>query len=193
MKKIFNMSIFLLTSLFFYTCSSPDTFDFNEILSSATNYKKVDYKKTILLINDTFEDGGTWDELFANNYFLDIYEHSNYYRDSAISFLSSATFNDMQKTICIYSMQRQTLDNYISILAICVNIFEKGAFSELLLSRVISPNFGKRKIIAKNYDDIRVKNILIKIKESKKASIELKSNIAGILSGVEWKNMSNPK
>ncbi|MEO5890621.1 MAG: hypothetical protein ABIQ31_10230 [Ferruginibacter sp.] len=156
--------------------------------NSAVVYKKLNYTASILEIDLGNQGGGTWEALFANKEFIDVYEHNAYYIDSAIRFLSDPQFTIHQKTICVYTMQRTKLKDYIRILEHCANLFNKGKIEELLMNRAISPTFGRRKIILKNYDDEAVKSILERTRDGGKASQEFKVMIDKILSGEYWKN-----
>lgn len=161
----------------------------NKLTIMDTNYQKVGYAVTILQIDKRCENSGTWDALFADKIFVNIYEHSSYYVDSAIEFLSDEKFNLHQKTVCVYSMQRVELQDYIRFFEECKNLFNTGKIPELLLNRVISPTFGKKKIVVANYDNVDVKRILESIKDGGKASKEFKVMIEKILSGEYWNNV----
>ena len=46
----------------------------NKLISMNAEYKKMNYESTLLLIDKRCEDGGTWDALFADKDFIEIYE-----------------------------------------------------------------------------------------------------------------------
>ena len=75
------------------------------------------------------------------------------------------------------------------MLEVCINLFEKDKISELQLENSIDPNFGKIRVIIKNYDTPEVKRLLNKIKNGKKISLKFNSHINQILSGHEWRTI----
>jgi hypothetical protein len=154
-----------------------------------TNYLKVAYVKKILQIDKKSENSGTWDALFADKDFINIYEHSSYYVDSAAQFLSDEKFTLHQKTVCVYSMQTVKLEDCIRLFEQCADLFNDERIPELLLSRVIGPTFGKRKLIVENYDNVSVKRILESIRDRGNASQELRTMIEKVLSGEYWNRL----
>ena len=52
-----------------------------------SNYKKVGYDTTILLIEKKAVNNVSWDELFGIKEFINLYEHSPFYIDNAIGLL----------------------------------------------------------------------------------------------------------
>ena len=146
--------------------------------------EKIPYTTTILNTNINC-CGGTWEALFADTSFVNLCEHSLDYVDSAIQFISNDKFDYHQKMTCILSMQKLSIKNYTRLLEVCINLFEKDKISELQLENSIDPNFGKRRVIIKNYDTPEVKRLLNKIKNGKKISLKFNSHINQILSGHE--------
>ncbi|MEO8404595.1 MAG: hypothetical protein ABI480_08375 [Chitinophagaceae bacterium] len=181
---------------FFIGCSGTDSGQASiknngNKLKMGSNYSTVDYTATILQIDKKSENSGTWETLFTDKEFIDIYEHSSSYIDSAIRFLTDEKYSLHQKTVCIYSMQRAKLEDYVLILEQCANLFEKEKIPELLLKRAISPTFGKKRPVIENYNDANVKRILESIKGDGKVSQEFKTTIEKILSGEYWNNIKD--
>ncbi len=154
-----------------------------------TNYQKIGYDTTILLIDKKCETCETWDALFAIKEFIDLYEHSSFYIADALLFISNDRYNDKQKKICICSMQKTTLDDYINILRKCQILYDSDAISEDVLEWAVSPNFSNRYLIVRNFKEEKVRKILNQIHEDQKTPPQLKEKIEDILSGALWENI----
>jgi hypothetical protein len=131
----------------------------------------------------------TWDELFNIKEFIDVYENSMLYIDSALVFLRSSNFSVEQKKICINTMQRASLENYIKICYECKRLYDNGTINGKLLEWSVIPNFSNRYLVVRNYADPLVSTFLKNLKEDNKVTNEFKNTIDGILSGKIWENI----
>jgi hypothetical protein len=154
-----------------------------------TNLLKVNFDTTILLIDRKCEKCESWDALFYFKDFNNIYEHGTLYLADALSFLSNERYNDKQKKICICSMQRAALKDYIEIVNKCKKLFDEGKMPEDILAWAVAPNFSNKYLIVRNYNDDSVKKLLNKIYLDKKTSQQLKETIEEILSGALWNSI----
>lgn len=130
-----------------------------------------------------------WDDLFSNQDFLKIYENSSLYSDSAINFLSYVEYNEVQKKICINSMQRMPVSNYVKFCKQAKLLFDSNRISESLLEWVVSPNFSTNFNLIKNFDNRGVIIYLSDIRDDKKISDEFKKRVGQILAGKTWENI----
>lgn len=154
-----------------------------------TNYLKLDYITTILIIEKKSVNNVSWDELFGIKEFVNLFEHSSFYIDSAIQFLGRKDFTNTQKRISINSVQRAKLEDYIRLCEECKMLYDTNKISENILEWAINPNFSNRYLIVRNYDKSIVINILNNIKSDSKISHDFKKRIDKILTGESWKKL----
>lgn len=155
----------------------------NKLTVMDTNYQKVGFDTTILLIEKKAINNVSWDELFGIKEFVNLFEHSSFYIDSAIQFLEREEYTPAQKKISINSMQRVKLEEYVRLCEECKALYDAGKISENILEWAISPNFSNRHVIVRNYDKAVVIKLLNGIKSDSKISNEFKERIEKILSG----------
>ena len=186
--KYINLFFIVICTYTILSCTTKDTYkkksaeNQNNRNMGTRDKKNNGYDSIILKIDSAIQNSGTWDALFASKEFIEIYENSHRYVDSAIWFISNKSYSDHQKTVCLYSFQSSDLKDYIQILEVCKTLFLKGRISELLFSRSIDPNFGKRKIIIENNKNGIVRALLEEVKNSDKSSEDLKNTISRVLS-----------
>lgn len=161
----------------------------NKLITMDSNYKKVGYDTTILLIEKKAVNNVSWDELFGIKEFTDLYEHSTFYINDAIKFLGREEFTPAQKKISINSMQRAKLEDYLKLCDECKFLFDIGKVSEDILKWTITPNFSNRHLIVRNYENAKVVEFLNSVKIDTKVSEEFKKSIEKILSGKSWESI----
>jgi hypothetical protein len=154
-----------------------------------TSYKTVRYDTAILSIDQKTLDIETWDALFYSKQFTNLYEHSAWYIVDASNFLSSETFTERQKIICLCSLQSLSIDKYIPILRRCDNLFNAGKISESLLSWSVAPNFSNHYLVVRNYTNEQVKEVLNNLLQNNRVTSKFKDMIKSILSGDLWDNI----
>ena len=147
------------------------------------------YNKTILKIENKFGQSETWENLFLDSTFLYLYEHSSYFTDSAIAFMSDEKYTNNQKIICVFSMQRASNVDYIKFLTACENLFDENKLNENVIKQSVAPSFGKRRIVIKNYNNPSVRLILQKILKNKSLSSSFKQLLENIISGKTWEGL----
>jgi len=178
-----------------HSCSaSPSIAQKNEndkLMAVDSNYKKVRYDTTILLIEKKASNNVSWDELFEIKEFVNLYEHSVFYTVDAINFLKQKEFTAIQKRICINTMQRSNLEDYIRFCKECKFLYDSNSISEDILKWVIIPNFSKTHVIVRNYENEAVKKFLNDIRNDSKISAELKRDVKNILSGESWRKIKS--
>jgi hypothetical protein len=140
----------------------------NKNIRNDSGCKALAYTSIILEIAKNSKGNGTWDALFKEPKFIKIYEKPTCYIDSTIDFLSNDTYSLHQKTVCIYSMQKLNLKDYIMILNASSDLFQKKKIPEELLE---------------------IEKILKKIIDNKELSSNLKNILERILSGEYWKKL----
>jgi hypothetical protein len=118
-----------------------------------------------------------------------LYEHSKYYANDAILFLANEKYTDRQKELCICSMQKAALADYVVIVSHCQKLFDQGKMTESVLKWAIAPNFSNRHLIVRNFNDEKVKLLLQGIRNDDKTSMQLKELTDDILSGKLWSNI----
>ena len=154
-----------------------------------SNYQKVGYDTTILLIEKKAANNVSWDELFGIKEFIDLYEHGSFYIDNAIEFLSRGESTPAQKKISINSMQKVRLEDYIRLCKECKFLYDSGKISEDILKWAIAPNLSNKYLIVRNYENTEVVEFLNSIKSDPKVSEEFKKSIEKILSGISWESI----
>jgi hypothetical protein len=154
-----------------------------------SNYEKVIYDSTIALIEREAVHIVSWDELFGIEEFTDLYEHSSFYLYDAINFLGKEGYTNTQKLICINSMQRLNLEDYLKLCVECSNLYNSNKISEDILKWAIIPNFSNRYNIVRNYKNISVVKLLNGIRAHPGLSQAFKKSIDLILSGESWDNI----
>lgn len=154
-----------------------------------SNYKKVGYDTTILLIEKKAVNNVSWDELFGIKEFTDVYEHSPFYIDNAIEFLGREEFTTAQKKISINSMQRAKLEDYVRLCEECKSLYDNGKIPEEILKWAINPNFSNKHLIVRNYENAGVIKLLSSVKNDPKVSDEFKKSIEKILNGKSWEGI----
>jgi hypothetical protein len=176
-------------------CSDPasssqtQNYSINKLVTMDTNYKTVGYDTTILIIEKKAMNNVSWDGLFDIKEFINLYENSGFYIDSAIDLLGRKEFTNVQKKISINTMQMARLDDYLKLCKKCKILYDNGEISEDILSWVISPNFSNRYLIVKNYRNSNVIALLKSIKDESKVSNEFTKSIENILSGKTWEQI----
>ncbi len=154
-----------------------------------SNYKKVGYDTTILLIEKKAVNNVSWDELFSIKEFTNLYEHSSFYIDDAIKFLGRVDYTPSQKKISINSMQRTNVEDYVRFCEKSKSLYDDGKISEDILKWAIAPNFSNRHLIVRNYENTTVVKLLNDLKNDPKISEEFRKNVENILSGKSWESI----
>ena len=148
-----------------------------------SNYHKISYDSTILIIDKKGKELESWDMLLTIDEFKNLYNHSFIYMENAVAFLSEKIFTIEQKNICVFSMQSLQIEDYIKFSQACLILYNKDKITELVLKNIISPNFLGRNNIAKNYKNPEVIRFLEILKDDVRISDELKKIAENILSG----------
>src|ERR1700722_16995621 len=193
MTKLYWISIFLFSFFQVEGCRNSKKFvpiNKNETKPTMdTNLEKVNFDSTMLSIGKKCETCETWDALFSFKEFINIYEHSNFYIQEAILFLSNDRYTDIQKKICICAMQKASLQNYLAILDKSKIQFDNKRMSESILEWAIVPNFSNRYLVVRNYKVQGVSNFLNSVVQDNKTSPQFKENIEKIISESLWENI----
>lgn len=161
----------------------------NKQIIMDSNYKKVGYDTTILLIEKKAVNNVSWDELFGIKEFINLYEHSPFYIDNAIGLLGRDEFTPTQKKICINSMQQLKIEDYVRLCEGCKSLYDSGKLPEDILKWAINPNFSNRHLIVRNYEEATVIKLLTSIKNAPKISEGFRKSIEKILSGKAWQGI----
>jgi hypothetical protein len=161
----------------------------NKLMSTNADNKYIQYKSTILDIENKLGRPGTWDALFSDTNFLFLYDHSDNFTDSAIKFISDEEPTNHQKIICVFSSQKATIPNYVKFLTYCQILFKKNKISEDVVKAAVSPSFGKKRIVIKNYDETSVKKILQELLADNTISAGFRRLLENIVSGKTWQNL----
>jgi hypothetical protein len=161
----------------------------NKLIIMDSNYKKVGYDTTILLIEKKAVNNVSWDELFSIKEFINLYEHSSLYIDNAIEFLGREEFTSVQKKISINSMQQANLEDYVRLCEECKSLYDSGKMPEEILNWAINPNFSNKHLIVRNYENAIVIKLLNSLKDDTKVSDGFKKSIEKILNGKSWEGI----
>ena len=150
---------------------------------------KMQYAIKISEIEQHLKSPGTYEELFFDSNFLGLYENSITYVDSAIKYVAQVQYSDHKKAICILSLQRADIQNYLPFLDSCITCYQNEIISEDLLYMAIVPNFGKKRPVVKNYENPYERQLLEKMLNQSGLSNQFKSTITSILSGKLYKQL----
>jgi hypothetical protein len=125
-QRLFWISIFTFGYIYLNACSNLAPFKQNDPIGNKimtdSNYQKISYDTTILLIDKKCETCETWDALFSIKEFLDLYEHSAFYMIDGLSFLSNNSYNDRQKKY-VYAQCKRLRLKVMSILSTNVKYY----------------------------------------------------------------------
>jgi hypothetical protein len=148
-----------------------------------SNYKTVNFDSTIVLIYQRSIGNETYDGLFLDSGFIDLYEHGSCYLNDVTAFLAQNKFSGEEKRIAVCSMQRLDLTEYIKLAKVVVGLYHRHEVDEDVLSWVVNPDFSTKKILIRNYKNKEVVDLLSKLKNEKSISANLKEAIDNILTG----------
>jgi hypothetical protein len=188
---------FLTLLLFAFSLGCTNHVDKNQNLRDSTidsekniNYTKKNFDSLMQAINKEIGDSlDNSEELLSSPSFMEVYNHSSLYFEDAMGLLSKNNFTNWTPFVCILAMQKLSVSNYIKFSDFYVDLFEHDKIKERLLEDVIAPNFLDKRIIAENYNDAGVKQLLNRILRGKKISSEFNELILSILSGKYIKNI----
>jgi hypothetical protein len=155
---------------------------------SDAHYHKIDF---VNFIDKRKKDSlDFYEELLADKAFLNILDHSEFYRNDVMSFLGKKSFNNMQVAICICAMQNLNANEYVDLCNLILSLYNDNKLPEGILEDAISPDFLRKRIIIYNYNNPRVIKLLKNIEDNKKISNkDFKKYLPDILSGKSSKEL----
>lgn len=122
--------------------------------------------------------------LESNSDFVYIQSNSCKFNTALLAILRDQTKDKLVKQLALYELQLLCIEDYMIVLELVYEEFRKGNSDEEFLMKAISQE-GFSFEIAKNYNNERLREILIKISGDMKSSTN-KSVVANILSGTTW-------
>ena len=181
----FLIFIFLIIS----SCSdrnsgdkSPEILVASDVLDS--NYHKKNFDSLIITIDrETASNLDRSEEFLGNGNFLSIYDHSAFYLEDAINFISNDSLTGRRPFICILAMQNLPVKDYVRFCNALAELYEENKIKESLLKNAIMPNFLDKRIIIMNYNNASVVKLLERIRNNKEITREFKDDIEDILLG----------
>jgi hypothetical protein len=190
-----NKVFYFIFSIFlFCTCTDKkkdkqSSLNNNLKSRSDSNFNKKNFDSLIVNIDTSIGTSLDYsEELLANPSFMEIYNHSNSYFGDALNFISKDSLSGWHPYVCILVMQNLPISEYMKFCNVYLNLFEKGKISEGILHVLIDPNFFKKRVIPKNFNNPEVIKFLNKVLDNGKVSNEFKVRIKTILSGEYIKN-----
>ncbi len=157
-----------------------------------SNYSKGNFDSLMVVIEKAFPTGIDYgEEVLPSQAFKAIFDHSSIYLEDAIAFLSKENLSKLDASVCIFAMQNLLPDEYVKFCKVFIPLFEKKKIEEGILREAISPNFLQKRIIAENFTNPRVIELLNSIKNEKNLSTEFKDEIENILSGKYIHDLNN--
>jgi len=153
--------------------------------------KKLNFDSSILIITRKAGKAEVYDALFIIPEFVSIYEDGSRYVNDAIGFLAKTEYSSEEKKICICSMQKLALDEYVRFGYLSKDLYSRNKINEDILNWVINPNFSTRHILVRNYKNKRVIALLKEIQNDKMISSNFRKLITDILSGQLFQEIEN--
>ena len=192
MRKM-KSSLVYITILFtsFISCSDKHgEYSQNEDRVDYTNYKKKNFDSTVIKIEKDLDSSLTYDEeLLYLPDFVDLYKHDSIYLDDAIQSLTREKLTGWKMYIAYYAMQNLDINDYLKYCKTYIDLFDQGKINEAWVEAAVMPHFLKYRIIAKNYKNPQVKELLTNLIEDRKISEQFRSELKEIRSGEMIKGM----
>lgn len=133
-------------------------------------------------------------ELLHVEEFKKIHKCPDLYKLDALEYLATKQEDIDKNLIVVYSMHELSLEDYIDFVYNCFEMFEKGRIEELVLQESIISVFDEAEYkIIKNYEEKKIKKLLLEIGNSQKISISFKNLLNNIVSGEVWKGIKQFK
>lgn len=161
--------------------------DTSQLNGKEKSYTKVDFTRAVLKGADEVEVSNSYDAITKDNVLGGIFFNSMQYRNEIRHFLGSAQYTTDQKLIVVCLMQNLPLKEYLKICNYCAELLRNNKIEEEVLMWTIAPNFGKRQIITRSYQDPEVIATLKDIRSIQGLSRTTKRVINQILTGEETK------
>lgn len=141
------------------------------------------FDSTVLSIYTQVGDLAAADDLFAIPEFVKLYALPGRVNQVATNYIARTDRVFEQKQIAIYLLQNLPVDDYASLLDSSIKLYLSGTISEQMLNVVLLPATHKKRAVAENYKDWRIKNLLKGLRKKETISPQLRVTIDGILSG----------
>lgn len=148
---------------------------------------KIDFTKAVLKGAEEIEISNSYDVITRDKNLGIIYFHALQYRKEIQEFLGSPKYIKDQKIVVICLIQDLPLENYLEICKDLAKLYRENKIEEEVLMWIIAPNFGKRQIITRNYQNPAIISTLQEIRSIPGLSRTTTRVINQILSGDELK------
>ncbi|HEX8023465.1 MAG TPA: hypothetical protein VF500_26195 [Mucilaginibacter sp.] len=124
-------------------------------------YHKKNFDSLMVVVEKHAESGLDVSEaLLADSAFLEIFEHGEAYFEDVNKHLLQERFTHTEGGIWIYAMQNLSVSNYVQLCHSYYLLYRHGKIPEIMFETIISPNFLRKHIIGKNYQNPEVAKFL---------------------------------
>jgi hypothetical protein len=130
-------------------------------------------------------------DVWRSNKFHYLFKNINLYIKDSLEVLSSKNFTDVEKHVVILAVQGLNLDNRISFAEKLINLLEKGKISHRIFRKTLFIEYGWNTLFQEQFQQEKVRKILIRIRNSKFVETELKQYMDRILSGKAFQDIKN--
>jgi len=162
-----------------YSCSNHSQISDKE----KPTYKKKNFDSLMNVVEKGMPGLEWYGALIANKAFVEIYEHSSSYFEDVKKLLSKEQFTQDQAVICVFSIQKLNINDYVELCRIYTELYDQHKISENTLELIIIRDFLKKRVIADNYTNPKVIALLNTLNNDKMISKNFKAMIEDILSG----------
>ena len=186
---LFLILLLLLTSCIAKSYQTEVVINYNyQGFLTDTLTLKMDQRKFAMTIDSLNRPLDTYEELLASKDFQNIFEHSRFYLNNVIKYLSDSSKTKGGKTIAIMSMQRKDYFKSLNFLYACDYLYNQGLIDGQMLFEILFPRLDLTNAdIISNNENEQVQNVLNDIKNNRKTAIKLKNTIQDILNGKTYK------
>jgi hypothetical protein len=122
-------------------------------------------------------------DIWRSEKFHYLFKNINLYIKDSLEVLSSEKFTDLEKHVVILAVQGLDLDNRILFAEKLTHLLEKGKISPRIFRKTLFIEYGWNTLFQEQFQQKKVQNLLIRIRNSESVETGLKQYINRILSG----------